>query len=275
MVNKRKEFDKILRGIKEVKIQGARNVAKRALYAYSLFPTEKSKKELLSSRPTEPMMWKVLDLEKKFSHKKILKELESHQEKINKNVFSIINNGDLIYTHCHSTTVVDALIYAEENGKKFEVYNTETRPLFQGRKTFLQLKKADIRVTHFVDSSVEVIMNGRQGFKKPDKFFIGADALQKEGIINKIGSGLFAQIARSKNIPVYVLSDSWKFSKKKVGLEKRKPEEVWKLKIKGTKQKIENPAFGFVDKKDITKIISEIGIRTYNSFLKGLNSKLL
>ncbi len=275
MGNKRNEFDKILKGIKEIKIQGARNVAKKALDAYSLFPTEKSKEMLLSSRPTEPMMWKVLDLERKFSHREILKKLGSHQEKINKNVFNIINNGDVIYTHCHSTTVVDALIYAKEHGKKFEVYNTETRPLFQGRRTFLQLKKADVRVTHFVDSSVEVIMNGRQGFKKPDKFLIGADALQKGGIINKIGSGLFAQIACLKKIPVYILSDSWKFSKKEVKLEKRKSEEVWKLKIKGTKQKVENPAFGFVDKENITKIISELGIKTYDSFLKGLNFKSL
>ena len=41
---KRKRFNKIVRGIKEIKIQGARNIAKKALYAYSLFPTKASKK---------------------------------------------------------------------------------------------------------------------------------------------------------------------------------------------------------------------------------------
>jgi len=59
----------------------------------------------------------------------------------------LVKNRDVIFTHCHSTNVVNSLIYAKKKGKKFQVYNTETRPLFQGRKTANELKKAGIKVT--------------------------------------------------------------------------------------------------------------------------------
>ena len=131
-MNKRGKFNQIARDIKTIKIQGARNIAKKALEAYSLFPSAKTKTKLLSLRPTEPMMENVLDMAEKG---KSLSEIKNHfteaQDKINKSVLRLIKNNDVIFTHCHSTNVVNALIYAKNKGKKFEVYKTETRPMFQ------------------------------------------------------------------------------------------------------------------------------------------------
>jgi len=64
-MNKKKRFNQIINDIKEVKIQGAREIAKKAVYAYSLVPTARAKKKLLSLRPTEPLLKNVLD--KKYS----------------------------------------------------------------------------------------------------------------------------------------------------------------------------------------------------------------
>jgi len=250
-MNKEKRFNQIARDIKNLKIQGARNIAKRALYAYSLIPTKKSKKKLLSLRPTEPMLSNVLDKMEKQSYKQILEHFDFSQEKINKYIFKLIKKNDVIFTHCHSTNVVNALIYAKKKGKKFEVYNTETRPLFQGRKTFRELKKAKVKVTMLVDSAARIVMLGKQGSKKVDKVFFGADALQKDGVVNKVGSGMFAKIAFENKIPVYILADSWKFSEKKIDLEKRNFREIWKF------GKGKNFAFEFVKKKYITKVITE------------------
>ncbi len=264
-MNKRVVFNKIVRDIKEIKIQGARNIAKKALYAYSLMPTKKSKKALLSSRPTEPMMQNVLDLVEKKPVKEIEKHFDEAQDKINKNVFKKIKNNDVIFTHCHSTNVVNALIYAKKKGKKFEVYNTETRPLFQGRKTARELKKAKIKVTMFVDSALGVALSKEQGTKKATKVFLGADALLKTGVINKIGSEVIAQIAKNQKIPVFVIADSWKFTKGKVPREQRKLNEIWDTAPKTIK--IKNPAFEFVPKKYIKEIISELGSLSYARFI--------
>ena len=266
MVGKKKSFNQIAKDIKSVKIQGATNIAKAALKAYCMNPSKAYKKKLLSLRPTEPMMENMLELaEKGKSEKDILQQIEDSQTKINKAALKLINNN-IIFTHCHSTNVVKALINAKKKGRRFQVYNTETRPLYQGRKTAKELKQAKIKVTMFVDSALGIALSGEQKNKKPSKVFLGADALTKKGVINKVGSEVISIIAKQNKIPVYIIANSWKFIKSKVSMENRKLNEVWG---KAPKQiKIKNPAFEFVDKKYIKGIVSEFGLMSYNQFLK-------
>ncbi len=281
-MNKKKVFDKIVQDIKQIKIQGARNIAMASLKAYSLIPTKNSKEVLLNSRPTEPMMQNVLEIaeSKKIPPEKILKHFDDAQNKINKNVFRLIKNNSIIFTHCHSTNAINSLIYAKKKGKKFEVYNTETRPLFQGRKTAEELKRAGIKVTMFIDSALGVALGGEQKTgnfltssssrksrtKDTNIIFLGADALLKNGIINKIGSGLISKIAKFEKIPIYIIADSWKFTKNKIQIEQRNLNEVWDKAPKNVK--IRNPAFEFVDKKYISGIVSELGVMKYKGFVR-------
>ena len=265
MSSKKSQFNKILQDIKSIKIQGASNIAKAGFRAYQLFPTSSAKKKLIAVRPTEPMLEKVLNLSEKQSEKQILEHFKQAQEKINKQVLTIIKNNDIIFTHCHSTNVVNSLIYAKKKGKNFQVYNTETRPLFQGRKTAKELSRAKIKVTHFTDNAIAEALNS------VDKVFLGADALTEKGIINKIGSELIARIAKENKIPVYIIADSWKFTKKPVPIEQRSLNEVWNIASKNIK--IRNPAFEFVPKKYLTKIISELGILSYDRFLRIVNKQ--
>jgi len=270
-LTKKKRFDKIVTDIKKIKIQGASNIAKAALEAYHLFPTSKTRKILLKTRPTEPMMRKVLEMAEKHPHSEILRHFNQAQEKINKFVFKLIKKNDVIFTHCHSTNVSKALIYTHKHRKHFEVYVTETRPLYQGRLTAKELKKAGIKIMMFVDSSMAMAI-GKENKKDKihaNKVFLGADALLKFGIINKVGSEPIARIAREEKIPFYIVADSWKFTKKKVPIEQRNLNEVWDKAPRNIK--IRNPAFEFVHKKYITGIITELGLMTYNKFLRRMN----
>lgn len=273
MNKKRETFNKICRDIKKIKIQGARNIAKKALYAYSLFPTKASLKKLLSLRPTEPMLVNVLHKTKESSYEEILKHFDSAQEKINESVFNLINNGDLIYTHCHSTNVTNALIYSKKKGKKFEVYNTETRPLFQGRKTAKELEEAGIKVTMFVDSAMDIALSKKQKTKKVNKILVGADALLKDGVINKVGSGMLAKLSKINKIPLYVIADAWKYSEHKVKIEERNFHEVWKKMPKNFHVKIRNPAFELILKKYLKGIVTDLGLMKYSDFLKEVKKK--
>ncbi|OGJ12691.1 hypothetical protein A3K62_01160 [Candidatus Pacearchaeota archaeon RBG_16_35_8] len=269
-MNKRVIFNKILRDITTVKIQGARNIAKKALYAYSLIPTPKSKKLLLSARPTEPMLEKVLNKLDKQPYTTVSKHFDLAQNVINKEIVKLIKNKDVIFTHCHSTNVSKALIYAKRKGKKFEVYNTETRPLMQGRRTAKELMKSGIKVTMFTDSAAAMAIerNNKKDKTYANKILIGADALLNQGIINKIGSGMIAELAFIHKIPLYIVADSWKFTNKKVPIENRKLNEIWDKAPKNIK--IQNPAFEFVPKKYITKIVSEFGTFVYDDFLRKI-----
>ena len=65
----KKRFNKICKDIKDIKIQGATNVAKAALRAYFIDPSLSTKKKLLKLRPTEPMLSHVLELADKVNEK--------------------------------------------------------------------------------------------------------------------------------------------------------------------------------------------------------------
>jgi translation initiation factor 2B subunit (eIF-2B alpha/beta/delta family) len=269
MLSKKKRFGQIVQDIKKIKIQGASGIAKAALKAYSLFPGKNSKNILLKSRPTEPMMAKILGMAEKTEYNKILKHFSYSQDKINSLVLRLIWKDSVIFTHCHSTNVSKALIYAHKKGKKFEVYSTETRPLYQGRKTAMELRKSGIKVTSFVDSSIGIALSKKQGFKKVNHVLIGADALLKNGIINKVGSELVARIAHEEKTPFFIVADSWKFTKDKVPIEQRNLNEVWNKAPKNIK--IRNPAFEFVSKNYITGIITELGFMKYDEFIRRMN----
>jgi ribose 1,5-bisphosphate isomerase len=270
-MDKKRRFNKIIKDIKEVKIQGARSIAKAALKAYSLIPTKQSKKKLISARPTEPMLQNVINNIDGKKYEELLKHFDDAQDKINNYALKLIKKGDVIFTHCRSTNVVNALIYARKKGKKFEVYNTETRPLFQGRKTASELRKTGIKVTMFVDSALGVALSKEQGTKKADKVFLGSDALTKKGVINKIGSEVIAQIAKNNKIPVYIVADSWKYTSKIPPMEQRGLKEIWDRAPKNIKTK--NPAFEFVPKKYIKAIVSELGVLSYDKFLKKVKKQ--
>ena len=259
------KFTKICNDIKNIKIQGAENIAKSALIAYSLKRSRSSIKKLISLRPTEPMLVNALNYARKNGVKKTLELIKNNEAKINKIGLKLIKNNYIIFTHCHSSTVVNILRYAKKKGKKFQVYNTETRPLYQGRRTAIELAKAKIKVTTILDDAAH------DAIKKSNLMLIGADAILKDAIINKIGSGLFAELAYYHNVPVYVASNSWKFSNKPVKIEERNFKEVWKNAPRNVK--IRDPSFEIVKNKYIKAIISELGILKPNLFIKKVKVK--
>ena len=260
------KFSKICSDIKSIKIQGATNVAKAAINAYCLNPTKKSIKTLTKLRPTEPMVVNSLNAVRRSSVEGVLNHFDNAQEFVNHYVQKLIKKDMVIFTHCHSNTLAQALIAAKKNKKSFSVINTETRPLYQGHITSKQLAKAGIKVTLSVDSGI------LQDIEKADVIMLGADAVTKKGVINKIGSGLIAKIASDLKKPLYIITDSWKLSLKKIPIEKRSSDEVWKDYPK--KVIVENPAFELIPKKQISSIISELGIMTPKQFFKEAKKSL-
>ena len=260
--------EKTVRDIKSMKIQGAENIARAAIIAWQKAKDKKfAAEKLAKARPTEPMLRNVLKYLEKFGNaEELLKKLDKDRKKIEEIGSKKIQNNFIVYTHCHSSTVTSILKRAKREGKKFEVYVTETRPFFQGRITAKELAKEKIPVTLFVDSAV------RLALKKANVMLIGCDAITAEGIIiNKIGSELFAEVANKYDVPVYVATHSLKFDPLtffgfEVEIEKRASKEVWKNPPKGVK--ISNYVFEKINPKLITGIISELGILKPETFIQ-------
>ncbi len=269
-----KKFEKICNDIASVRIQGAENIAKAALEALKYRHDAVAIKKLVSLRPTEPTLRnsiaQVMTLvEKGKSWEEAINIMQEYFAKfdarINEYAAGLIKDNSIIYTHCHSNTVEKVLKLARQKGKKFIVYVTETRPLMQGRITAQRLAKAGIDVHLGVDS------NARNFIRKADMFLFGADAITSEGnVINKIGTGMYAEIAQHYDVPCYCVSISLKYDPvTKYGfqeiIEVRKPSEVWNKRIKNLT--IENPAFEIVEAKNINAIISEFGILSPAEFV--------
>ncbi len=247
------KFNKIYKDIKSLKTQGANNIALAGLSALELNPSKKSIKKILSTRPTEPTLKNAITFARLTDIETAKNYLLDSKKRTIELTSSLIKNNQKIFTHCHSSTIVDALKEAKKQGKKFEVLNTETRPIYQGRKTSLELAKAKIKNTHFVDSGAE------EAISRSDIILLGADMIAPTGeIANKIGSELIAKLAKQHKVPVYIVTSAWKYSPKKLKIEERDPKEVWNKKNKFIN--IRNPAFELINPKDITAIISGLGI---------------
>ncbi|MBM3200693.1 hypothetical protein FJZ53_07165 [Candidatus Woesearchaeota archaeon] len=260
-------FEQVCRDIKSLKIQGATNVAKAGIQALKIKHDPASVKKIISLRPTEPALRNAIN----FSLKDIKKNPDlalKHFGEAKKKIIEIgareIPKDSIVFTHCHASTVTGILKEAFKT-KKFEVHCTETRPLYQGRITAEELASAKIPVTMFVDSAA------RYALKKSSIALLGADAILSSGkVANKIGSELFAEVARKYDIPLFICTDSWKFDPLTVWgyteeLEKREAKEVWSNPPKGVK--ISNIAFELISQELITGIISELGVYNPETFI--------
>ncbi len=288
-------FKKTVDRIKNLEVQGAENVAIEAVKSLKevvkdskskntsgiLADLHHAKNLLFLTRPTEPCMRNSLnyvmhdldyddpiELTKAICLKvdEVIERFDKNQRIIAQIGSKKIGNGTVVFTHCHSSTILEVLKQAKKQNKKFEVHNTETRPLYQGRITAREIAKLGIPVTHFVDAAA------RFALKKADLMLIGADAITTEGkVINKIGSELYAEIANKYDIPVYACTDSWKFDTETIfgyeeEIEKRKGNEIWKDPPKGIT--VNNFAFEKVSPSLITGIISELGIYKPHVFIQ-------
>ncbi len=265
-------YQQITQDIKDLKIQGAERIAIAAVEAFGLKLQEtqdetqlkEAAEELKNLRSTEPGLRNAIEfcLQNYRNNPDVANTAINHfktsKEKIAAMIAEKIETGMNIYTHCHSSTVEGGIKLAWEQGKRFTVYSTETRPKFQGRITAESLAKAGIPVIQTVDSAAFVCL------KQANLFLFGADAIASDGrIYNKIGSGWIARLAHDLNVPAFSCTNSWKFAPETLKgveekIEQRSPDEVWENPPANVT--ILNPAFEIVQPDHVTGVICELGV---------------
>ena len=102
-----------------------------------------------------------------------------------------------IMTHCHSGSVVKTLTTARDQGKKIHVYNTETRPLYQGRRTSNDLVAAGVPDTMITDDTAPFFVDNIYDSEVDiDMVIIGSDCIKLNGdVFNKVGIFAIAMAA--------------------------------------------------------------------------------
>jgi ribose 1,5-bisphosphate isomerase len=194
--------------------------------------------------------------------KNILKRFDESLSRIAEFGAEIIPKNAKILVHCHSHTVVAAILRANELGKSPVVTCCETRPRFQGRVTAKELSEVGIDTTLVVDSAAKTVL------AKTDLVLVGADSITSIGdLINKIGTAGIASLARETEAPFYSCAELYKFDPltiwgRMTEIEERSPEEILPKKEAGVlkRVKIKNFAFDRTSAKFISGYVTEKGV---------------
>ena len=184
-----------------------------------------------------------------------------------------IRDGDVLLTHCNSSTAIGVITEAFRQGKDVRVYATESRPWRQGFLTVRDLTEAGVDVTLIIDSAVHTVM------KDVDRVFVGADTVTAAGdLINKVGTSQVALCASEVGTEFNVCSETYKFSPKTISgepvvIEERDREEVAKPGEIPDSVKVFNPVFDVTSAKYISSIITEIGVISPKDVLGVMTGK--
>ena len=186
----------------------------------------------------------------------------------------LIPEGGSVLTHCNAGalataaygTAVGVIRAGWESGKRFEVFNTETRPFLQGaRLTAWEFQQMGIPSTLIVDSAAGMLM--RQG--RIGCVITGADRIAANGdTANKIGTYSLAVLAKENGIPFYVAApistvDLSLSSGDEIKIEERAPEEVTHFQGEPTAPigiTALNPAFDVTPQQYIKAIVTETAV---------------
>ncbi|KAH0568246.1 translation initiation factor eIF-2B subunit alpha [Cotesia glomerata] len=135
-------------------------------------------------------------------------KLVNARSKVAKLASSFITDGCKILTHSKSRVVLLALKEAAANNKIFHVYVTRSAPDNIGEEMYDNLKKLGVSCTLILDSAIGYVM------EQVDMVMVGAEGVAESGgIINKIGTYTLAMCAKEIKKPLYVLTESFKFSR--------------------------------------------------------------
>ena len=159
-------LQQVARDIKDLKIQGATNIAYAALDALTSVVKSrgnltKAKKLLFNTRPNEPMMYNAVDyvinkVKAGDDGLDVINALRKRFDKANDLMAmagkGLIKRGSTVFTHCHSSSVMKVFKASARDIKL--VYCTESRPRYQGRLTAKELIKYGLKVSQCVDSAV-------------------------------------------------------------------------------------------------------------------------
>ena len=294
-----KEVQKIAKDIEDIVIQGATDIARQACKIMEkqfrglkiknkkdlekFF--DKASSMLVGARETEPLLRNAMKYAKFKLHgwcsadeiadafEEYLSRIE-RENKIRPSIWAeLIEQWDNIFTHCHSSSVVEILIKANDSGKDIHVYNSETRPLYQWRKTSKELVEAWVKDTMVTDSSAAFFIdNLYENFVDIDKVFLGSDCIKPDGsTINKVWSFAIWLAAWHSGIPLYIVWSLLKVDVEKIiGIEERTWKELWPDAPQWLN--IINYAFDIVPHKCITWIITEFWVIRPEKLMKEIKN---
>ncbi|KAA9407599.1 translation initiation factor eIF-2B [Haloarcula hispanica] len=188
----------------------------------------------------------------------VVESVESSKDRAAARAVSEIADDDVLLTHDFSSTVLAAIDDAIEAGHSFEVYVTESRPRFLGRKMTRHLSDRDgVDVTLIVDSAAGHFM------PEVDRVLVGMDCIVDDTLYNRIGTYPIATAAADNDVPVTVVGAAAKYVDGAFAFENeiRSPSEVLREPAEGFE--VANPAYDATPTHLLDTVVTDDGIHEY------------
>jgi translation initiation factor 2B subunit (eIF-2B alpha/beta/delta family) len=188
---------------------------------------------------------------------RVVDTIEAGKHEAATNAAAYLDDGQTILTHDYSSTVLEAVEAATQDGKYLEAYVTEARPRYLGRKTARQLAAMDRVETHLLaDSAAGYYMT------EVDVVVVGMDCIVGDTLYNRVGTFPIAATAARCDVPVVVVGSAAKIIEDGFVFENefRSPSEVMREPAEGFS--VENPAYDATPVELVDAVITDDGVES-------------
>jgi len=186
---------------------------------------------------------------------RVVDTIESGKHLAAANAAAYLEDGQTILTHDYSSTVLEGIEAATQDGKFIEAYVTEARPRYLGRKTARQLAALDRVDPHLLaDSAAGYYMD------ECDLVVVGMDCIVGDTLYNRVGTFPIAAVAERWDVPVVVVGSAAKIIEDGFVFENefRSPSEVMREPAEGFV--VENPAYDATPVDLVDEVITDEGV---------------
>ena len=188
---------------------------------------------------------------------RVVDRVESGKHAAATEAAAYFEDGQTILTHDYSSTVLEAVEVATQDGKFLEAYVTEARPRYLGRKTARQFAAMDRVDPHLLaDSAAGYYMD------QIDVVVVGMDCIVGDTLYNRVGTFPIAATAARCDVPVVVVGSAAKRIEDGFVFENefRSPSEVMREPAEGFS--VENPAYDATPVELVDAVITDDGVES-------------
>ena len=185
----------------------------------------------------------------------VIEGVENAKHEAAANAAELLADRTTVLMHDYSSTVLEAIEIAARGGNHIDVYVTEARPRFFGRKTARRLAEIDrVDATLIVDSAAGHHLDAC------DRVLFGMSSIVGDTLYNRVGTYPITATAAELAVPVSVVGASEKRIDEGFVFENefRSSTEVMREPAEGFS--ISNPAYDETPTHLLTNVVTEEGI---------------
>jgi len=185
----------------------------------------------------------------------VVERVESAKRRAAEWAVDVLADADAIVTHDYSSTVLEAIELALDDGNSLSVYCPEARPRYLGRKMARTLGSYDGCEAH-------LIVDSASGHFLPecDQVVVGMDCIVDGVLYNRVGTYPLAATAADLDVPVRVIGADSKVVEGGFAFQNefRSVSEVMREPVDGLA--VENPAYDATPLELVDAVITDQGI---------------